>query len=128
MSSFHSRKRAAQLMDFKGMAYGKCSPTDIDFSVDFQQKCFIFGEIKGLNRGLTVGQRIHLEGLVKGLRKGGLMAYAVFGQHATRSSEDVMVYDCFNAKVYDGVSWESREGSVGVVMDELYDTYVKRVA
>jgi hypothetical protein len=112
-------------MDFKGMAYGRCSPTDIDFSVDFQQKCFIFGEIKGLHRDLTVGQRIHLEGLVKGLRKGGLTAYAVFAQHSTRASEDVIVAECFNTKVYDGKSWVPTEKPLADTMDELYNNYLE---
>ena len=125
MSSFHNRKRAAQLMDFKGMAYGKCSPTDIDFSVDFQQKCFIFGEIKGKYKYLTTGQRIHLEGLVKGLRKGGLEVYAVFAQHETRAHEDVTVFDCFNTKVYDGTNWEETGKILGETMEDLYNNYME---
>ncbi len=125
MSSFHNRKRAAQLLDFKGMTYGKCSPTDLDFSIDFQQKCFVFGEIKGKFQKLSVGQRIHLEGLVKGLRKGGLEAFAVFAKHDTVASEDVIIYDCFDTMVYDGNSWEATLRPLGDTMNELYHNYLE---
>ena len=83
-----NRERASQLLAFDGLEWGKCKCTDIDVSLDFQGKTFVFVEMKGKGAQLTLGQKLHLQALVKGLRAGGRTAFAVIGHHDTPSTDD----------------------------------------
>ena len=101
-----NRPRARQLVAFDDLTWGKCRPTDIDFSVDFQQRVFIFGELKGVAAPLTTGQRIHLEGLVKAIRAGGREAYAFLAHHDTPdTNDDVHTAAAIVDRVYNGERW-----------------------
>ncbi len=124
-SSFKNRARAAQLIDFQGLQWGKMRPTDIDLSVDWGQDTFVFVEVKGINQGLTVGQRIHLEGLVKAIRKGGKTAYAVVAKHSTRATEDVQAQNCLVTSIFSGNGWETVDTNclLGDMMQQLFDTH-----
>lgn len=101
-----NRNRAKQLMAFDDMQYGKCKPTDIDVSIDFQGKSFVFVELKGNGMPLTLGQKIHLQGLVKAIRAGGRQAWAILAHHDTPDCEhDVHVKESVVHSVYNGKSW-----------------------
>lgn len=124
-----NRKRAKQLMAFDGMQYGKCRPTDIDFSMDFQGNVFIFGELKGNNAPLTLGQKIHLEGLVKAIKKGGKEAYAMLAHHDTPDTEhDVRVSEATVFSVYNGLTWERQSVTVHELIKKLHADYLEERA
>lgn len=123
----NNRARAKQLLAFDGMQYGKCKPTDIDVSIDFQQKCFVFVELKGGNQRLTQGQKIHLMGLVDAIVAGGREAHAILANHDTMdTSHDVHVAEATAVSVYSGNgSWEeiNVKKSVDTVIQEIYASY-----
>ena len=123
MSSFHNRRRAKQLIDFEGLCWGKLRPTDIDLSIDWQGKTFVFVEIKGKYQDLTVGQRIHLEALVKAIRAGGKLAFACVAKHDTKVTEDVVAAKCYAVRVFDGVAWEDSPRDLGGTLDLLYQLH-----
>ena len=127
MSSFHNRKRAAQLIDFKGLQWGKMRPTDVDLSIDWGNKTFVFVEVKGINTGLTVGQRIHLQGLVDACIAGGRMAYAILAKHSTKASEDIIAADCLVSSVYNGKKWEPvyTNTTLGDTLNEMYVDHIE---
>ena len=127
MSSFKNRARAAQLIDFQGLQWGKLRPTDIDLSIDWGGKTFVFVEVKGINQGLTVGQRIHLEGLVKAIRAGGKSAYAIVAKHSTRATEDIQAADCLSTSVFAGNNWETVDTNerLGCTLNSLYDLHIE---
>lgn len=128
MSSFKNRKRAQQLIDFEGLQWGKCKCTDIDLSLDWQQKTFVFVEIKGPSVPLTAGQKYHLEGLVKAIRKGGKTAHAILAHHNHEDpSEDIKASSCVVNRVYDGNTWDLVDTSwtLQEVLDELYGEHQK---
>jgi hypothetical protein len=93
--------------------------------MDFQQQCFIFGELKSITQPLTVGQKIHLEGLVKAIRDGGRMAYAFLAWHDTKNCEhDVRVADAEVRLYFDGTYWKKIEGTtVNSFIEDVYSTY-----
>ena len=126
--SFHNRKRAAQLIDFAGIQWGKLRPTDIDLSIDWGGKSWVFVEIKSINAPLTVGQRIHLEGLVKAINRGGLTAHAIVAKHDTKASEDIMAKDCIVYSVFDGHIWERVCDTIALdqAMNTLYNEHIER--
>ena len=106
MSAIRNAEYAGQLIDYEGMTYGKCRPTDIDQSIDFQGKTFVFTELKYGSTPLTPGQKYHLQHLVKGLRRGGCVAYAVLCSHITPPSEQVVSRDASVIMYFDGNTWQ----------------------
>ena len=59
------RDRARQILDFHGLQYERgITPTDIDLFLDFENKAFVFGEIKHRDTPLQYGQRLALERIV----------------------------------------------------------------
>jgi len=105
MGSFNNRARAAQLIDFEGLKWDKCGCTDIDLSLDWQGRTFIFVEIKTEGTMLTLGQKYHLQALVRAIRAGGRVAFAILAHHNTVVTEDVYAAQCRTAKVFDGIKW-----------------------
>ena len=127
---FHTRARAEQLIDFKGLQWGKIRPTDIDLSLDWGGQTFVFVELKGLGKGLTLGQKIHLECLVKAIKAGGKEAYAILAQHSTQAKEDIVASESTTIKVYDGNVWcTSHTGKeLHEVLNQLHNEHLDRRA
>lgn len=124
-----NRARAKQLLAFDGMQYGRCKPTDIDLSMDWQQETFVFVELKGAQQSLTVGQRIHLEGLVDAIQAGGREAVAIWASHNTPDPEtDVHAAEATVVAMYDGNQWVSEEGEIKLdtLMHALYNLHLER--
>ena len=127
VSSFRNRKRAAQLIDFEGLSWGKLRPTDIDLSLDWQGKTFVFVELKSGHAALTMGQRIHLEGLVRAITKGGKTAYAIYAQHDTPTTEDVMAKDAVVNSIFNGMSWSKEDtgSSLHDILNKMHETHLE---
>lgn len=122
-----NRDRAKQILAFDGMQYGKCRPTDLDMSIDFQGKTFIFGELKGAETPLTLGQKIHLTGLVDAIKAGGKTAYAFLAHHNIEDTEhDVHVGEAIVAKLYDGHSWQVfyPRTTVDALVQDIYNSHL----
>jgi hypothetical protein len=120
-----NRDKAAQLLAFDGLQWGKCRCTDIDMSLDWQGRTFIFTELKTEGMPLTVGQKIHLEGLVKAIKAGGKEAYAILACHQTATKDDVHVAQCRTDRVYNGYEWQKvyTNERLHVTLDALYDEH-----
>jgi hypothetical protein len=125
MSAIRNIKRMAQCIEYEGMVFGKCKPTDIDQSIDFQGNVFIFSEFKFGLSGLTPGQKYHLQHLVKAVNKGGKQAYAVLVTHDTPVEELISSYNSRVVMYYDGNGWTrpSRETTHYEWMKEIHDEY-----
>ena len=54
------RQYAQRLRDFTGLRYGKCTPTDIDGFLEFDDRLFVFIEAKFGASPLSYGQRLAL--------------------------------------------------------------------
>lgn len=118
----NNRARASQLLAFDGMQYGKCRPTDVDLSIDFQGNMFIFAELKGRGVPLTVGQKIHLTGLVDAIEAGGKQALAIVAHHDTPNTEhDVHCAEATVHSMYQDGSWER------VLVKKTLDELIKEV-
>ena len=113
-SSFRNRDRAAQLVDFAGMKYGKCSPTDMDLTIEFQGNLFIFAELKYRNAPLPTGQRIYLQNIVKALTLGGKRAIAFVARHDTPVGEDIRAHSAIVHEYYtETKGWENLKEDYG---------------
>lgn len=58
-------------VEFSGIRYGNITPTDIDSMMEFDDKAFVFIEVKHKNAPLPVGQSIMLTRLCNNLEKAG---------------------------------------------------------
>ena len=56
-----NRHYATQIRDFSGLRYGNITPTDGDFEIEYQNICWVFGELKHCAAALPNGQRLALE-------------------------------------------------------------------
>lgn len=93
-SSFRNREYAKQLIDFGGLKYGLCSPSDIDLTIEWKGKTFVFVEVKRKGTPLTIGQRLYLENIVKAINAGGKHAVALFVEHEEDDPDkDVLAKD-----------------------------------
>jgi hypothetical protein len=121
-----NREKASQLLAFDGLQWGRCRCTDIDMSLDWQGKTFVFVEIKTEGVLLTVGQRIHLESIVKAIKAGGKEAYAVVACHQTKLAHDVHVAQCRTDRVFNGNTWEIVDTNerLSATLDELYTEHL----
>lgn len=128
MSEIRNRYLMSQITDFKGMVYGRCRPTDIDLSIDFNKEVFIFTELKYVGTGLTIGQKIHLMGLVDAIEAGGRKAYAILAHHSTPTGEDIRASSATITSVYTKGEWHTEmEGmSLHKAIDTLHYAYTNR--
>jgi hypothetical protein len=117
----------AQPVITEGLVFGRCGTTDIDISMDWQKKYFLFVELKHISTGLTTGQRIHLEGLVDGLKAGGRTAVAILAKHDTAKGEPILARNALVASVYMGDGWENYDSSTTLLdyINVLYRSYMR---
>jgi hypothetical protein len=123
----NNRAKAQQILAFDDLKFGLCRPTDIDLSMDWQQKTFVFVEIKTEGALLTKGQQIHLEGLVKAIRAGGKAAYAIVACHQTPTKDDIHAAECRTAWMYSGEKWTELDTNerLSDTLDILYSEHLK---
>ena len=69
--------------DFSGLRYGKITPTDIDGGVEFNDKVFVFIELKYRNAVIKTGQRLFLERLCDALEVAGKVAIVLMSRYQT---------------------------------------------
>lgn len=91
-----------QATDYSGLRYNKITPTDIDGSMDFETRAYVFFDLKREGGKLTLGQEIHYKGLVDNLR---CPAMFVEVENNTRSDETVYAADCPVIRYYRGKDW-----------------------
>ena len=122
----NNRPKAQQILAFDGLQWGKCRCTDIDMSLDWQSRTFVFVEVKTEGSPLTRGQQYHLQGLVNAIKAGGKEAYAIVATHQTKLSEDVHVAQCRTHSVYNGDKWELIDTNerLSATIDGLYNEHI----
>jgi hypothetical protein len=89
-----------QLCNFEGMKWGTITPTDIDLSIDFGGKLFVFVEYKHEDKQVPFGQKKHLEYLVKSILKSGAKAVAAIARHSQSTDEDIACKDAIVDEIY----------------------------
>lgn len=125
-----NRERRQQILDFRNLRYNKITPTDIDASLDFQGKTFIFVETKYGDTSLPAGQRLHLENLVKAIGDSGKTALAIIARHdISDCNRDVYLDKCKVRELYfnNTRSWRApkQEVTVKEVIDVIYKLTIK---
>ena len=76
-----NREQASRIKDYSGLRYGKITPTDIDGFMDFNDKVFIFLELKAGGALPPYGQRLALQRLCDACEKAGKESLVLIASH-----------------------------------------------
>jgi len=82
------------------MKWGSITPTDVDMSIDFGGKLFVFVEYKHGDAPFPEGQKKHLEYLVKSILAGKAHAVAAIARHSQSIGEDIACKDAIVDKIF----------------------------
>lgn len=86
---FRNRQYAQQLKIFKGLRFGRITPTDIDGFMDFGNNVYVFIEAKHGTAPLPYGQKLALERLCDTCTDAGKAAVVLIAHHQTDGDIDV---------------------------------------
>jgi hypothetical protein len=103
-SLIKDRTQIQQIRSYDGMRWGRISPTDIDGFVEFDDKIFIFFEVKYSDARMPRGQELAFERLVDAIappRK----AILIIGKHETELGNDVEFHKCKVTKFRTNGTW-----------------------
>ncbi len=120
------RQRSTQVIDYSGLRYGKCTPTDIDGLIELAGKVFIFIEYKFSDAQMPYGQRLALERVVDMMNelKPSLLIHA---QHFSQPEQDIDGANAKVVKVRTNRQWTT-EWVAGRTVKEVADKFIERKA
>lgn len=117
--------RAQQINDFSGLLYGKITPTDIDGLIEYQDKAYVFIEVKYNGKDLPNGQRLAIKRLVDDTSKQGKVAIALVVNHEVAdTSASVPVASCAVRELYYSKEKRWRAPHKPVTTKEIVDWFI----
>ena len=92
---FNNILKAKQLISFDGMGYDGASLSDIDFCMEYRNRVWVIGEVKGRGVAIPQGQKLFLQRFVQMAHDGGKRAIAIVVEHNVWNwKETVQLRDC----------------------------------
>jgi len=79
----------SQIKDFSGLWFGSILPTDIDAFLDFQDRLFVFVELKYEDGQMKRGQRLALERLCDACGNEKRDSCLIVGKHDSQIGEEI---------------------------------------
>lgn len=99
------------VVNFKGRKYGKCTPTDLDWVLEIEDKVIIFAEVKRSerNKGLPLGQKILAENLCKYIKSETIPVYYLYVQGIVKNKQ-IEIEKSIILSFYSNINkkWENR--------------------
>lgn len=90
---------------FDGLKSKTCSPTDMDYVLEYYGKYLILGEVKETGKDITIGQNIMLTRVADAWNRiPGNVAIVVFSQHNPQD-ETILLAQTSVKKVYKDGKW-----------------------
>ena len=90
---------------FDGLKSRTCSPSDVDYILEFYGKYLILGEVKEQGKDVTIGQNMLLTRMADAWNKiPGNVAIVVFSQH-NPSDTNILLAETKLKKVYKDGKW-----------------------
>ena len=88
-----------QALDFSGLQFGRCSPTDVDFFIELGGKEVILGEFKRANTSVSYGQRRALTTLAMLAHQKGVEVLAFIARHNSPSKKSIDAASCLVTEI-----------------------------
>lgn len=99
-----------QRKDYSELLWGKITPMDIDGFIDFENKAFVFIELKGNGADLPYGQRLAIERVCDACQQSGKESLVIVAHHRCAPHETIPVHEVAVTKVrYHGEWRPTRE-------------------
>lgn len=112
--------RVHQFINFEGMAFDGCMPTDIDAFLEYRGNYILF-EYKYAGKDMPTGQRLALEHTVNDLQKARRNAVAFLCDHDVRDpAEDIKGADAVVRAVYWNGKWYRGTGKTAKEMTQRF--------
>lgn len=127
MANFNYRGRAKQLLSFKGLKYGNITPTDIDALIEYQDKAYVYVEVKYKDAPVPLGQRIALERMVKDTPLNKKSIVIVCEHEVDFVEDDVELIDCKVRDVYLSNDMKWNKGYTEYNVKDLIDMFLSGV-
>lgn len=105
------------------MRFGSKLPTDIDFYLEYENKCKVFGEAKFGGKPLPVGQRLALERLIDDLIKPAVL---LVGSHTEEIGDDVDIASAVVTEYYYRGRW--RTPARPIIIREAAEMFIRKWA
>ena len=98
-------KRKQQINDFRGLLYGKITPTDTDGLIEYKDRAWVLIEVKYSGNDLPFGQRLAFERFINDVSQ-KKQAIAIVAEHEVHdTSESIDVASCNVREFY----WSGRK-------------------
>jgi hypothetical protein len=123
-TAFRNKNNARALVEFSGLRYGNKMPTDIDAFLDFDNKAFVFFEVKYRNADMSYGQQLALERLCDSVNP-DIEAYVLVVSHTTKDG-DIDLASSIITKIRHGGKW-MRPARKNATVKEFVDWLYRRV-
>lgn len=124
---FQYEERAKQMIEFVGIQYRDCTPTDVDLFIEKNNKAFIFSEIKHKDADLPYGQSKALTRVVDALDDVGKDVILFIGRHEIDDpNENVIASDTEVSEIYFKNKWwyAPRDFQSGQTLKEMIDAFL----
>lgn len=121
-----NKKRARQLISFKGMELGnRLWPTDIDALIEWHGVAWLVFEVKHGDKAVPFGQKLALERFVRDVWHSGKKAVAAVVEHdISDPEEDVLLADCIVREIYVGGESKWRQTRRRMTAGELTRSFI----
>ena len=113
---------ASQLRDFRGLRFGKITPTDIDGFIEYLDECFVFVEAKHGTAQMPYGQRLAFERLADACSQVRPTVY-ILASHDAGINENINFADCSVTQYRYGRVWKLQMPRITV--REFIDKFFK---
>lgn len=121
---FQYEERARQLIEFDGIQYRDCTPTDVDLFLEKNNKAFIFSEIKYKDSLIPRGQMTAYARLVDSLTHDGKDAVLFIGQHEVNDpNKNIVAAETIVTEIYFRGKWLCVDGKI--TLKEMMDEFLK---
>ena len=112
-------------VNFKGRSFGKCTPTDLDWVLEIENKVLIFAEVKRIEKqsGLPMGQKILAQNLCNYIPKETIPVYFLYVKGLVENKQ-LEIEKSMVLSFYSNINkrWENRN----ILFKEAVDLIIKK--
>lgn len=118
------------IVNFKGIKYGKCTPTDLDFVLELSNKILIIAEVKRSerNKPLPIGQRILAENLCRYINKETIKVFFLYVVGDVVDGQ-INIEDSIAVSGFSNLAttWHTIDKPFNEVVNDLLDKHVNNI-
>jgi hypothetical protein len=113
------------VVNFKGRSYGKCTPTDLDWVLEINNKVLILAEVKRNEKigDLQIGQKILAQNICKYIKAETIPVYFLYVKGNVINNE-IQIENATVLNFYSNITnkWEKRN----IIFSKVVDAIIKK--